>query len=401
MTLVTTTPTANTGEIVTTTGNKVKLPGIRPWDGTITAPEKALGKIQKMVEAWKPVDIIKPLEQFLVAWAKPEEAATTDAGQVVAALRHLAGDQHSGITEHAVRQVCQIAGAPYAYLRGLPTTLATACLQTSQKQALGEGGKVYTLRQITDTKTGQQVTRSVVSDKYADLDCYPLVQALCEVLDGTTAHVAAFRHDAEGMDMRIIIPGTQQVVDRGDTVYTGIHLRNNEVGGGAVSIAGLVYELSCTNGLVAPGKTTAGYTLRHVGNKDRLIQYVREALESAKGDAHRLVTAFNEALQVKLESPALSIEALSAEGMSRTQLDAILDAYLEDTHASLFGVTRAVTRAAQAFAPDTRFEMEQLGAQLVLSAPRHIITPPERQEGEAAGIYLRKGRNRSRNAGNN
>lgn len=384
---------AEAGEIRTTEGKKVILPEIHRWDGsTMVSVERPLAVIRRKVEAWQPEDVLKPLDQFVVAWAEQDKAVQTDAGSVIAAMRHLAGNGHSVMTEHAVKQACAIAGAPFAYLRSLPSTLATACLQQSQKQLI-EAGKIkglYTQRQIRDTQTGQVVTRALVSDKYADLDSLPLVEALCDVLDGTPAHVAGFRHDATGLDLRVIIPGSQQVVDRGDVVYTGIHVRDNEVGAGSVSIAGLVYELACANGMVAPGKVQAGYTLRHVGNKDRLRQYVREALESAKGDAAKLVNAFNEALQVKLEAPALSIEALSAEGMTRAQLDAIMAAYLEDTHASLFGVTRAVTRAAQAFEPDTRFEMEQLGSRLVLSAPKHIITPPERQEGEAAGIYLRR-----------
>ena len=175
---------------------------------------------------------------------------------------------------------------------------------------------------------------------------------------------------------------TAEVVP-GDIVQSGILITNSEVGMGSMSIQPLVYRLVCTNGMVVNDARTRKY---HVGRgneagedytlyssetlaaDDRaLLLKVRDTVRAVVDQTRfeRVVEMMREAKEAKITSTDIPqmVELAAADyGLNKAEGSGVLDHLIRGGDLSLYGLSNAITRAAQDVESyDRSTEMESIG----------------------------------------
>lgn len=218
----------------------------------------------------------------------------------------------------------------------------------------------------------QQQVRALVTDSYTAFDDVDLLDAVIAVLGeqpaiAATARIAWMEVREESTHVRIVWGERDESLRVGDPVLRGIHVSNSEVAARSVRIEAVVLRLVCLNGMLAPSSKGA-QVLRHVGDKERLLGAVREAVEDASVETERIIADFRRSLRVPIPEPAAFFAEVVKEEETMTQEDlkTILSAW-EDAGAerTLFGVTNAMTAAAQALPGDRRYELESMATRVM------------------------------------
>ena len=194
-----------------------------------------------------------------IAWMRRElpAAAGTAAPQYLAAV---IDNRAYKVSDHALSQVAERVGVPYAYLSQLArgaqpwqTDLAAHLLSEHHDHRDSE-------RRLVRSVKG--VIRGYLSDKYRRLDSRPLVDALAQEaqalgavpVDGVVTETRAA--------LKVIMPEPIEVRP-GEWVALGAEWSNSDFGNGTHSLRGFVIRVACLNGM------TTENSLRqvHVGAK--------------------------------------------------------------------------------------------------------------------------------------
>jgi hypothetical protein len=116
------------------------------------------------------------------------------------------------------------------------------------------------------------------------------------------------------------------------------------------------------------GSSGGMYRFRHVGDSDKLRDQVKAAIETTHLESTKIIAQFKASLDKAIADPFSYMEKVAKDktnDMTQEQFKAAMDAYLLEPEANLYGVTNAITRAAQTFSGETRFDMERLGAKVL------------------------------------
>lgn len=241
--------------------------------------------------------------------------------------------------------------------------------------------------------------RAFLSDKYRPLENEDLAEAVIPPLMEMDLEVMS----SEITDRRLYIKAVDKKVARelkaiggkfGDGQHNivrclapAITISNSEVGDGALSILGGVYDGFCSNLATFGERSTRKY---HVGKRadlgedtfalmsDKTRQLTDKALWAQVGDIVR--GAFNRALfdslcdkiaatqEQKIEGDIVKVVELTAKRFRMTEGEgkSILKHLAEGGDVSRFGLYNAVTRASQDFDDyDRATEFERAGAQII------------------------------------
>jgi hypothetical protein len=237
---------------------------------------------------------------------------------------------------------------------------------------------VRTTRQVPDGSRAQGTVMGLLSEKYtplADSKVLRLVKLALEevepklrvlrsaVTDRSTSYVVAI-----GTSFR---PGGDHEV--GD-VWGGITVRNSGVGYAALSVVAHLERLLCKNGLHAP---VPDAHLVHRAHRAfglaKLHELLTERLRALPGklanagralvaSRARQVTEPNEAFAAILRAARLPLRLLP-------ELERAYDAE-PAIKGSAFGISQAVTRAAQSMSPEIRFELERAAGEYLTQFSR-------------------------------
>ena len=185
------------------------------------------------------------------------------------------------------------------------------------------------------------------------------------------------------MYLKAVNPRLTAEVVPGDIVQSGILITNSEVGMGSMSIQPLVYRLVCTNGMVVNDARTRKY---HVGRgneaaedytlyssetlaaDDRaLLLKVRDTVRAVVDQTRfeRVIEMMREAKEAKITSTDIPqmVELAAADyGLNKAEGSGVLDHLIRGGDLSLYGLSNAITRAAQDVESyDRSTEMESIG----------------------------------------
>ena len=173
--------------------------------------------------------------------------------------------------------------------------------------------------------------------------------------------------------LSLVWPKTAQPMRVGDIVQCGMHISNSEVGLRSVTLAAFVHRLKCTNGLV--GYEGGGIRrFRHMGDGEKLRQQIKEAIQETSIESQKMIAQFRASMDRVINEPYNYLERIVKDknnGMTVEQFKAAMDAYLLEPDPTLYGITNAITRAAQGYEGDTRYEMQQLGAKVLAQGLRN------------------------------
>ncbi len=233
-------------------------------------------------------------------------------------------------------------------------------------------------------RTLDGTARAFLSEKYRRIDNFEIAETVLPIIaDIKDARVESCEVTDERMYIKVVNPRLQTEVTPGDIVQSGILITNSEVGYGSMAIQPLVYRLVCTNGMVVNDAATRRY---HIGRgnqagedyslysdetlkaDDRALMLkvqdtVRAAVDQVRFE--KVVKMMREAKEAKITTtdiPQMVELAATDFGMTKKESAGILDHLIHGGEFSLYGLSNAVTRAAQDVESyDRSTEMESIG----------------------------------------
>lgn len=226
--------------------------------------------------------------------------------------------------------------------------------------------------------------RAFLSERYRRIDNAEIAEAVLPILaEMPDVRIESCEITESKMYLKAVNPRLTAEVVPGDIVQSGILITNSEVGMGSMSIQPLVYRLVCTNGMVVNDSRTRKY---HVGRgneaaedytlyssetlaaDDRaLLLKVRDTVRSVVDQTRfeRVIEMMREAKEAKITSTDIPqmVELAAADyGLNKAEGSGVLDHLIRGGDLSLYGLSNAITRAAQDVESyDRSTEMESIG----------------------------------------
>lgn len=122
------------------------------------------------------------------------------------------------------------------------------------------------------------------------------------------------------MYTEIMSPNFEGAVDKGDAVRVGTIVTNSIDGSEPLAAHTYTYRLACGNGAVGSGSLMGGFVMKHVGERQKLIDGLRETLDQAMEGSKRLIEMYKKTLKIKIDEKI-------AEAITATK---IADKYLPE-----------------------------------------------------------------------
>lgn len=313
---------------------------------------------------------------------------------------------HRATPNHwAFGQLCQRAKAPAGYLRGLPTDLATKCLNSGLAQA-GDDGEARLLVRIpgpTGLPTDGNELCAITSEKYRRVWNHEVAQALVELRDRQPQWqfpepfrtVAGQRAQTWGVvepgkqvpvayasdhDMFVFLCDYERGIDvDGNLLARGFFVENSEVGDSAFKVTMFLFDFVCSNILVWGAKNVVEIKVNHVGRiRDRVLERNSEVLKALS--AYSESSAADQLAQIQSAQTTLigndSVEVLAtlfgrkALGLAKADIQAAQIVAAETPRygdpRSVWAVANGLTEVSQRtkFA-DARIKLDRAAGELL------------------------------------
>jgi Domain of unknown function (DUF932) len=293
------------------------------------------------------------------------------------------------IAHYAFGQLANRIGAPAAYLRSLPATLAAQNLNFGLKE------KVTGLASLLFHKlaSGVGVLRAVTSDSYERVWNHEVIARLIDLSqrerlqagrttmggdsnpDGLDLNGKASRAlYASDHDMFAFLMGEQRIVDPvGQGMFRGIIVANSEVGDRSLMIQSFLFREVCWNHIIWDASNVIEVKLRHVGE-------IRSRWMTAQAQIRQYLNSSTSIEQAKFKQLRAQIAGTKDEvldtlfgkralGLSRKALEASFEAVVpaeDGDPKSVWGFAQGVTRYSQTQPyADERFALDRAAGKLI------------------------------------
>ena len=238
--------------------------------------------------------------------------------------------------------------------RRLARSTAMARVRTS---GFGDGGE--------GTKANG-VLKAFVSSTYSPVSDSRLARHLAETLRPKDPELRLIRYDLTERTSSYVVKlgDTYRQGDRNANVgdcWGGILVRNSGVGFASLVLTLHLTRLVCLNGMCLPIPDALLVKRRHRGiDDDALKQLLSERLEDVAGRLHQGQTRLRAAVAHTVDDvPAELRTILQNAELPQRLMPALLSAYGREPEPTRFGVSQAITLAAQSMSPEERLELEE------------------------------------------
>lgn len=320
-----------------------------------------------------------PLSGLLAVTQGADVAVQGKATGVIATLTHW-----------SFAQVARLVGAPAAYLRTLPASLAVENLNHGFKSAAEDPAQLYLRREADSGLTLRAATTPTYS-RYHDADFVSRLMQLRDVRPGLDlppvwgkggfgsndgSKGGAYRGDRDAF---VIMTDGGSIVDDptvggfgggNGTMYRGIIARNSTVGASKLELLTFYFRGICGNHCIWGVEQQTSVQRRHVGDVaaafEDMIKAATVWLERPASEDVAKITALN---TIELgKDKAETVKAGRGYGLTEEQAE---NSYLaaeqfEQNPRSVWGYSNGVTRISQLSSyQDTRFIMDQIAAKML------------------------------------
>jgi hypothetical protein len=278
-------------------------------------------------------------------------------------------------------QTCRMIGAPAAYLRELPPTIAADAINFG----LQDSAPGTTANLLVKANGGEPLVRACTSDSYGrcwDADLYGSVAyqltdrdakwSLPPVWGGGVA--GAYRGDRDSF--LIVTNGGSIVTDpsagQGDSgeMYRGLMIRNSEVGASSVVIETILYRYICGNHMLWGALYDSRFKRRHVGShvtRDVVREIGRIAYQWAGASVERDNAIIRTLIDREVaHSKDAVVDELRKMGATKEQAETAYDKCEQTERVSprsFWGVAQGLTRLSQESEyQDERYDLDKLAA---------------------------------------
>lgn len=236
--------------------------------------------------------------------------------------------------------------------------------------------------------------RALLSDRYQRIDNYDVMAAILPEIQNLSEFnlklVSADITETK-LYLKMISPKVTGEILKGDAVEGGFIISNSEVGQGNISVQPFVNRLVCTNGMIV---SEYSQKRRHVGKQLeegdmdlyaddtkqmdakafflKIRDTIRGTLEQSKFDI--ILNKFREAQGIPIHMPEEVVE-LAAErfGFSESERKGIFENLLKGNNMSLWGLSNAITRAAEdSESYDRASQLELIGSKALELEPKLV-----------------------------
>lgn len=285
------------------------------------------------------------------------------------------------LTHWAFGQLSQRVGAPPAYLRGLPATLATQNLNHGLKAIDQEADA-----QLLFHMNGSLLLRAITSDKYSRIWNHEVADRLLDMaargwepaipdmnaFNGAEPSLYASDHDMfvflRSANTTINEPGSDR------PIWRGVIVENSEVGAGALKFTRFMYRAMCGNHIIWGASKVMEVSFRHVGSVQErwgafqtTVRSWSDASESEergiieRAQSRMIAATKDEVLDALFGKPQLKL--------SRKTLEAGYDAVKQDQDGdprTVWGIVQGLTRHSQTLPfADTRTELDRAAGKIL------------------------------------
>ena len=246
---------------------------------------------------------------------------------------------------------------PYSYLSRCPSDLQAQNLNYWIEQ---EREKRETLFCRFDGDS----LRAVFTDRYKAIDHMEILARMVEY--GFSAETQVhYSLDANLLVLKVPDFTRAFGFGNGDKIVPGISVSNSEVGILAFSIEAYFYRLVCSNGLIS--KTSVASKFKHISR--RALEEFPNVLQEVIYESDQGRSRFEISTRSEVDDPLATIGSFNKQFLiTKTEAQAIEQAWQVEPGRTMFHVINAYTRAAQAPELETEesHKLEKVGG-LILS----------------------------------
>jgi hypothetical protein len=141
-----------------------------------------------------------------------------------------------------------------------------------------------------------------------------------------------------------VLLNKQITPEDGKPIQLGFQMWNSFNRTKAVYLGGFGYRLVCSNGMVAK-RTIGAIGIRHLGNKDAIIQSVQKFVYDLDARAEKFMTAINAAMTERIDDKDVEL-LLNHMGFGKRSNKTILEQFLNEEQ-TYWGAYNAITSYAQ------------------------------------------------------
>lgn len=148
-------------------------------------------------------------------------------------------------------------------------------------------------------------------------------------------------------------------------IWGGLLIRNSGVGFASLLMVAHLVVLRCLNGLCAPLPDAVLLRRRHRGiADDKLRLMLAGRLQDLPGMLRHAGDTLHAATLRQVDDVEATVRGvLAAGGLPLRVLQPIMDAFQHEPSPTVFGISQALTLAAQRFSPEERLQLEQAAGQ--------------------------------------
>lgn len=252
--------------------------------------------------------------------------------------------------------------------------------QAKKKTSKFDGEKQVLIRTRPDSE-GNQVVRMVGSDLYGIYGNDELIGMLIDAMKKTPyggnmneALASHIHSDMDVMHGNVLLPdGMKEYPDSDYGV--GISFSNSEIGTNTVRVTPFLFRAICLNGCIW-GRNDANFTFnkKHLGemNREELARHIQFVCEVGLSEGRSLLTQMEYSRDAKIGRPIIPsvITYLTkANKLSVAESRAWYSAFLiEPEWENGFGVINALTRAANGYKGDARWNLQATAGEILTPA---------------------------------
>jgi len=226
--------------------------------------------------------------------------------------------------------------------------------------------RIRTTRALDGDEEADGTLRALVTPGYTPIEDSQVGKLVITAMKHVDGEMQIIRADMTDMSTSFVVAvgkpykvgGPGEVGD----VWGGVMIRNSGVGFASLLMVAHLVRLACRNGMVCPIPDHVLLRRRHRGLEDRKLRF---ELADKLGELPGMLGQAGDTLRLSagrvIEEVPLAVTRLLQDARLPLRYhEPILKAWEQEPQPTAFGVSQAITLAAQRFSPEERLDLEQM-----------------------------------------
>lgn len=223
--------------------------------------------------------------------------------------------------------------------------------------------RVRSSKRVPEGVQADGVIRAFVSETYSPIADALVGRSLLSALRGVEDHAHIVRHTVTDLSTTFVVRVGERLTPSAEVgaVQGCVYVRNSGVGYARLVVGLMLHRLACRNGLIValPGATLVRSVHLHI-DPARIGRRLAEGLRGLPDAIRRGMRVMAESTAAEIANVELEVRDVLREAKLAMRLvGSVMTAYAREPSPTRFGVSQALTLAAQALSPEQRFDLER------------------------------------------